>query len=197
MPPKTLLLGITVLAVVIIIGGVAYTLVEEQILPTPSSGNGQQTPTDNTTPETQPQYTEDNSSAILPEPASPEGSTDTNGTNTPSTGAASVQEQVRDQGMTYLRTSKSETAPLMGNLSWYGGRYDLSPPGTEQYMYYTSDNFWSVTVESQTDSAGNFTITGTYFNAATMTVTFKEKYVNGVFTLINYSSQRNIAPLPP
>ncbi len=194
MPPKTLLLGITVLAIVIIIGGVAYTLVEQQALPTPSQGNGQQTPTGNTTPETEPQFPEDNSTVILPGPTSPDGSAD-NGTNVPSTGAASVQEQVRDQGMAFLKSNKPETSPLMGNLSWYGGRVEFSPPGTEQYIYYTSDSFWSVTVENPVDSSGNFTITGTYFNAATVTVTFKETDVNGVFSLANYS--RNPTPGQP
>ncbi len=187
MPPKALLLGITVLAIVIIIGGVAYTLVESQSSPTPSnSGNGQQTPTGSTTPEiVMPEYPEDNSNDT------------SSGTNVPEqTAGASVQEQIRDQGMAYLKTNKPETAPLMGNLTWYGGFYDLSPPGTEQYMYYTRDGFWSITVESQDDSGGNYTITGTYFNAATMTVTFKETYQNGAFTLVNYSSQRNQGLLP-
>jgi hypothetical protein len=186
MPPKALLLGITVLAIVIIIGGVAYTLVEGQSTPTPSnSGDGQQTPTDSTTPETGPEYPEYNSN---------DTSSDTTASEQPT--GASVQEQIRDQGMTYLKTTKPETAPLMGNLTWYGGFYDLSPPGTEQYMYYTRDGFWSITVESQGDSGGNYTITGTYFNAATMTVTFKETYQNGAFTLVNYSSQRNQGLLP-
>ena len=186
MPPKALLLGITVLAIVIIIGGVAYTLVESQSSPTPSNpGNGQQTPTGNTTPETGPEYPEYNSN---------DTSSDTTASEQPT--GASVQEQIRDQGMTYLKTTKPETAPLMGNLTWYGGFYDLSPPGTEQYMYYTRDGFWSITVESQGESGGNYTITGTYFKAATMTVTFKETYQNGAFTLVNYSSQRNQGLLP-
>jgi hypothetical protein len=199
MPPKTLILGITVLAIVIIIGGVAYTLVEEQLRPTPSSPeNGQQTPTGSTTPEEQPLYPEDNTTDITPGPTTPETPADTNGTTGPSsTVVASVQEQIRDQGMAYLRTTKPETAPLMGNLSWYGGRSDLSSPGTEQFMYYTENGFWSVTVETQANSAGNYIVSGIYFNAATMTTTFKETYTNGVFTLVDYSSQRNPAPIQP
>jgi hypothetical protein len=198
MPPKTLLLGITVLAIVIIIGGVAYTLVEQQLLPTPSSPeNGQQTPTGSTTPEELPLYPEDNATDITPDPITPEESTGTNGTTGPSPTVVSVQEQVRDQGMAYLRTTKPETAPLMGNLSWYGGRYDLSPPGTEQFMYYTENGFWSVTVETQANSVGNYIITGIYFNAASMTVTFKETYTNGVFTLVDYSSQRTPPTIQP
>ncbi len=187
MPPKALLLGITVLAIVIIIGGVAYTLVEGKSSPTPSNpGNGQQTPTGgDTTPETVPEYPDSNSN---------DNSSDGTASEQPT--GASVQEQIRDQGMTYLKTSKPETAPLMSNLTWYGGFYDLSPPGTEQYMYYTTNGFWSITVESQGDSGGNYTITGIYFNAASMTVTFKETYQNGAFTLVNYSSQRNQGPLP-
>jgi len=199
MLPKILLLGVTILSVVIIVAGIGYTLVQSQFLNTPSSsGSGQQTQTSDTTPEAQPQYPETNStdtSGIAS--TTPDTSTGTNDTSIPSsTGTTSPYEQVRDQGMTYLKSNKAETAALMTNLSWYGGRDDLAPAGTERYYYYSTDGTWSVIVESSTSSSGSYTVTGTY-NSAVMTVSFTETYTSGTFKITSYSSQRYPAPIQP
>jgi hypothetical protein len=191
MPPKSLLLGITVLSIVIIIGGIGYTLVQNQTASTSStSGNGQPTTTPDTTPEVQPQYPDTNStdinggiSSTTPDTSGGSGTGDSSST------ASSPQEQIRDQGMAFLKVSKTETAPLMNNLTWSGGRDDLAPMGTDRYLYYSMDFTWSVTVESATNSTTAYTISGTY-NSASMTVSFNETYTGGVFQIKGYTSQR-------
>jgi hypothetical protein len=192
MPPKILLLGITILSIVIIVGGVAYTLVQNKPAVSPSpSGSGEQTPTGGTTSEVQPQYPEDNSSDTSGNPpTTPDTSTGANDINTPSSNTgASPFEQVRDQGMTFLKNSKAETAALVTNLSWTGGRDDLASVGTERYYYYSSNGAWSIIVESYTNSTSTYTVAGTY-NSATMTVSFTETYTNGAYKLTSYSSQK-------
>jgi hypothetical protein len=98
--------------------------------------------------------------------------------------------------MTYLKSNKAETAALMTNLSWYGGRDDLAPAGTDRYYYYSVDGTWSVIVESSINSAGNYTITGTY-NSAVKSFSFTETYVNGVFKLANYTNYPVQTPVGP
>jgi hypothetical protein len=191
MPPKSLLLGITVLSIVIIIGGIGYTLVQNRTASTYStSGNGQPTTTPDTTPEVHPQYPDTNSTDINGEASSTtpdtSGGSDTGGS---SSTVSSPQEQIRDQGLAFLKVSKTETAPLMNNLTWSGGRDDLAPMGTERYLYYSIDLTWSVTVESATNSTTTYTISGTY-NSVSMTVSFTETYASGVFRITAYSSQR-------
>jgi hypothetical protein len=188
MPPKILLLGITILSVVIIVGGVAYTLAQNKPAVSPSSsGSGEQTPTGGTTSEVQPQYPDDSSSGT---------SAGANNTDLTLSTTASPYEQVRDQGMTFLKNSKKETAALMANLSWTGGRDDLAPIGTERYYYYSSNSAWSVTVETSGNSTFTYIITGTY-NSATMTVSFTEAYTNGVIQITSYSSQRYPTSVQP
>lgn len=91
--------------------------------------------------------------------------------------------------MTFLKNSKAETAALMTNLLWTGGRDNTAPEGIERYLYYTVDGTWSVTVESSTNSTSTYTVTG-FYNSPTMTVSFVETYTNGTFKLTSYSSQR-------
>ena len=191
MPPKTLLIGITVLSVVIIIGGIGYTLVEEQRRASPSTPtDGQSTPTPDTTPEVQPQYSDTNSTDTTGGPTSTipdtSGANDTGGS---SSGGTSPQEQIRDKGMEFLKSNKTETIQLINNLAWIGGRDDLAPMGTERYLYYSTNNAWSVTIESTTNSTTTYAISGDY-NSVNMTVSFKETYTNGVFRITSYTSQR-------
>ncbi len=196
MPPKTLLLGLTILTIVIIIGGVAYTLVEEnQGLNTNPSGNGQPTPVSGNSTEPQPQFNDNASTDTTPGTTSSDNNANTNGSDSVLSPNLSAQEQVRDLGMTYLKNTKPETAPLIANISsWTGGMDPLSPEGTIRYLYYSADNAWSVTVDNPSNSTSNFTITGTY-NSLTMYVLFTETYNGGTFKLTSYSSQRN--PVPP
>jgi len=191
MPPKTLLIGITVLSIVIIIGGIGYTLVEEQRTPSPStSTDGQSNTNPDTTPEVQPQYSDTNSTDTTGGPTST--TPDTSGANETggsSSGGTSPQEQIRDKAMEFLKSNKTETRQLINNLAWIGGRDDLAPMGTERYLYYSTNNAWSLTIESTTNSTTTYAISGDY-NSVNMTVSFKETYTNGVFRITSYTSQR-------
>jgi len=198
MPPKTLLIGITVLSIVIIIGGIGYTLVEEQRTPSPSTPtDGQSNTNPDTTPEVQPQYSDTNSTDTTGGPTST--TPDTSGANETggsSSGGTSPQEQIRDKAMEFLKSNKTETRQLINNLAWIGGRDDLAPMGTERYLYYSTNNAWSLTIESTTNSTTTYAISGDY-NSVNMTVSFKETYTNGVFRITSYTSQRySAAPGP-
>jgi cytoskeletal protein RodZ len=176
MPPKTLLIGITVLSIVIILAGVSWTLFSnnQTVTPPPSSSspsnqdtgtsdtdNQQATNTDNTTPN-------DNSTQ-------------------PITGLSS-QEQMRDSAMVYVKGNHSETTALMNDLSWIGGRDENAPTDTERYIYYSGN--WSVTIEYPTTSESpTYNITGTY-NSAVQYVQFTETVTNGSFTITSYSNQK-------
>jgi hypothetical protein len=57
----------------------------------------------------------------------------------------SIQEQVRDDAMTYSQTNHSETTQFMNNLAWTGGR--TTPDGilgAETYTYLSQG--WNVTI---------------------------------------------------
>ena len=52
----------------------------------------------------------------------------------------SIQEQVRDDAMTFIKTNHTETAQFMNNLAWTGGR--TTPQGilgAETYRYLAKD----------------------------------------------------------
>lgn len=58
----------------------------------------------------------------------------------------SIQEQVRDDAVTYIKSSHPETAQFMNNLVWTGGR--TTPQnilGAETYTYLSQG--WNVTVQ--------------------------------------------------
>lgn len=158
---------------------------------TTTTGNGQPTPISGNTTEPQPQYSDNTSNDTTQgtPSTSPDTSTGNNATTTTSSTNITPPDQVRDNGMTFLKTNKAETAPLMNSLSWVGGRDSSAPEGTERYYYYSTDGTWSITVEYQTNSTLTYTITGTY-GSPTMAVSFTETFTNGTFKLTSYSSQR-------
>ncbi|MCW4010114.1 MAG: zinc-ribbon domain-containing protein [Candidatus Bathyarchaeota archaeon] len=80
---------------------------------------------------------------------------------------ASLQEQIRDAAMTYIKTNHPETAQFMDNLSWTGGRVDRGMiVGSELYTYLSGGwNFtmtypvipnpiYSITADYQTQETG-------------------------------------------
>ena len=56
----------------------------------------------------------------------------------------SIQEQVRDATMAYIETNHPETAQLMIDLSWTGGRQETGLLGAETYIYNSTS--WIVTI---------------------------------------------------
>ena len=168
-----LLLGITVLSIVIIVAGVSWTLINNfnQSTLTPSPSTGPQASVSDSEPLTSPDF------STSPTPS-------LSGNETSDT---LPTEQVRDVALAAIKASHSETAPLMTNLTWTGGRADAGSLDNETYLYYSSG--WAVTVEYPVTSPLAYTITGTY-NSDTMFITFSGAYANGAFTITSYSAQR-------
>jgi len=66
-------------------------------------------------------------------------------TATPSPTQMSIQEEVRDQIMQYIKINHSDTAQFINDLVWTGGR--ATPEGlvgSETYKYFSSG--WNVTI---------------------------------------------------
>jgi hypothetical protein len=77
----------------------------------------------------------------------------------------SIQEQVCDDAMTYIKTSHPETAQFMNNLTWTGGR--TTPEnilGAETYTYISQD--WNVTIHYPVIANPTYAITADYSAAA-------------------------------
>jgi hypothetical protein len=89
--------------------------------------------------------------------------------------------------MSNVKARHTETAPLMVNLTWTGGRLDVGSPDNESYIYYSSG--WTVTVENPVTSELTYTITGNY-NSETIFVTFVAVSKNGALSITSYSTQR-------
>ncbi|MCJ7762822.1 hypothetical protein MUP38_05135 [Candidatus Bathyarchaeota archaeon] len=73
----------------------------------------------------------------------------------------SVQEQVRDDAMTFIKTSHPQTAQFMNNLAWTGGR--TTPEGivgAETYTYISQG--WNVTITYPVVPNPIYTITADY-----------------------------------
>lgn len=78
----------------------------------------------------------------------------------------SIQEQVRDDAMAYLRSSHPETGQFMNNLVWTGGR--TTPQdilGAETYTYLSQG--WNVTIHYPVIANPTYTITADYSAAST------------------------------
>ncbi len=193
MPNKMLLFGITVLAAVIIIGGASWTLFNNynQSPPTQNPENSGPSPEpENENPEATPSDTTSES----PNNTITNPSPNTNDTLDPSSlPVISPQGQVRDATMANVKTKYPETAQLMTNLNWTGGRTESFTPENETYLFYASG--WSIKVEYPTTSELVYTVTGNY-NSPTLFVTFTAVEKNGVINITNYSSQRLQPPSP-
>jgi hypothetical protein len=73
----------------------------------------------------------------------------------------SVQEQVRDDAMTFIKTSHTQTAQFMNNLAWTGGR--TTPQGilgAETYRYLSQG--WNVAITYPVVPNPIYTITADY-----------------------------------
>jgi hypothetical protein len=77
----------------------------------------------------------------------------------------SIQEQVRDDAMEYIKTSHPETAQFMNNLAWTGGRTTAQDIlGAETYTY-TSQG-WNVTIHYPVIANPVYAITADYSAAS-------------------------------
>ena len=134
MPNKIFIFGMTVLAVVIIIGGIGWTLFKPNQSTVPPSGNSQTTQPPSNLPEGQNSETP------------PEGSDSTVTNSSETTGSSVLPEEVRDAAMAYVKIKHSKTAQFMTDLSWAGSRLDSEELGNETYVYYAASG-WTVTVQ--------------------------------------------------
>jgi hypothetical protein len=77
----------------------------------------------------------------------------------------SIQEQVRDDAMAYIKTNHTETAQFMNDLAWTGGR--ATPPdviGAEIYIY--TSHGWNVTIRYPVVQNPIYTVTADYSAAS-------------------------------
>jgi hypothetical protein len=78
----------------------------------------------------------------------------------------SIQEQVREAAMAYMKGNHPETAQFMNNLGWTGGR--VAPTvfvGAETYTYLSQG--WNVTISYPVVPNPKYTITTDYSAAST------------------------------
>lgn len=176
MPSKTFILGITVLAVVIIIGGSTWTFLELGKTTTPNQP-------DNSTPDLTPSEEPENES-----PEETPGSE--NSTDVPSGYSGVTVEQVKDVVMAYIKSAHPETAQFMTeNMTWNGGR--LPPESLESeietYVYHAPD--WTVTVEWPLVSNPTYKVTAGYSLEATVII-WQGTYQNAAIKETSFSLTR-------
>lgn len=171
------------LAVVIIIGGLSWTLFNSnQTAAPPSSTENSQT-TQNPSNSTEPQNTEVPSETSDSSTNSPD-STVTNTSETSPQTSSVLPEEVRDAAMTYVKTKHSRTAQFMTDLSWTGSRLDTEELGNETYVYYASS--WTVTVRWPLVSNPTYSISASYNSEETFII-WQGTYQNGSIKETSYT----------
>ena len=171
LPSKTFILGITVLAVVIIIGGASWTILDLGKPTTPADTN-------NTLPDQTP--------SEQPEPQNPEDTVPApeNSTDVPADSQGVTEEQVKDAAMAHIKSTYPVTAQFMINLTWNGGRLETESLETETYVFYAS--YWTVTVEWPMVSNPTYKVSAAYSLEETL-VMWEGSYQNGKITETKYS----------
>jgi hypothetical protein len=109
------------------------------------------------------------------------------------TGELSVQEQVRESIMAYLKAYRSESAQFMENLFWFGGQ---TPPeglvGSETYLYETKSgmysNEWILYFQRPVVLNPIYTVSANYTGSGTTdVVTWQGTWQAGVIIETSYS----------
>jgi hypothetical protein len=80
--------------------------------------------------------------------------------NSHSNEVLSIQEQVREDAIQYIKTNHPETVQFMNNLVWTGGRVETQLLGAETYTY--SSQGWQVTIQYPVVPKPTYTITANY-----------------------------------
>jgi hypothetical protein len=126
-------------------------------------------------------------------------------TTTPELSSSSedtVQQQVRDASMTYIKTNHPETEQFMADLSWTGGRQETGLIGAETYVYetvhgmiggqwWTVELAYSLVLNPVYMVAVNYTQSGV---ASPVNIVWQGKYQNGTITETSYNSNINSLP---
>lgn len=140
--------------------------------------------------------TKPNQPAVSPSP-SPTPSTSLAPTLSPATGVSPTpnilnQEEIRDAAMTYIENRHGETAPLMANLSWTGGRQDTGLLGSETYLYNSTG--WTVKIQYPVIPNPTYNITADY-SMGNVSVAWEGRCQDGVIVEISYNATNLAVPL--
>jgi hypothetical protein len=95
-------------------------------------------------------------------------------------------EQIRDQIINHIRISHPETASLMSNLDWTGGRQDTGLVGGEIYIYSTH-NGWTVTIPYPVVPNPIYSVNATYASANMSVDWYGTIESNGIITETSYT----------
>jgi len=108
------------------------------------------------------------------------------------TGEDSVQEQVRESIMAYLKAYRSESAQFMENLFWFGGQ--TTPGGivgTETYLYESKSGMfiyeWTLEMKYPVVLNPIYTVSANYTGIMTNIVAWQGTWQAGVITETIYS----------
>ncbi len=115
-----------------------------------------------------------------------------------------VQQQVRDASMTYIKTNHPETEQLMTDLSWTGGRQETGLIGAETYVYETvhgmiGGQWWTVNLAYPVVPNPVYTVAVNYTQsgvASPVNIVWQGTYQDGTITETSYSSNINSLPAP-
>ena len=175
MPNKIFIFGITALAVVIIVGGVTWTLFGSNQPTVPSVP-------DNSVPDSE-------EPADEPEPEIPdmEPEPSDNSSETPTDSLTSHQEQARDASVEYIKSKHPTMAQFLTDLSWNGGRYETEEMNNETYIYYASD--WMFTVSWSLVENPIYQVSGHYASAQ-MEIVWEGSYQDGVVKETKFTGSR-------
>jgi hypothetical protein len=150
MPRPTIIFGITIVAIVIIVGGFFASTLANSNHPSSSPSPRPTSPNSD--------YT-DNPDALQ--------TSDVNPANSPLTSSApelAPPEIARDASVNFIKTNHREAAPLMTAFDWVGGREDTGVLGIEKYDYYSGG--WTVIVQFNATSSSTYNISATYIQDA-------------------------------
>jgi len=103
-----------------------------------------------------------------------------------------TQPQLRDATMTYIEERHDETAKLMTNLSWTGGRQETGQLGSEMYLY--SSTGWTVKIQYPVVPNPTYDLTADYA-VGNVSVSWKGTYEGGVFVEASYNYTNLFLPL--
>ena len=171
LPSRTFIYAITVLAVVIIAGGVAWTFFGSDEPDTPS--------------------VPDNSLPVSGNPSSPSGSGNPqttepsgNSSETPGESLVTVDEEARDAAVAFMKSKHPGIAQYLTDLSWNGGWTNSEEENTETYVYYAQE--WTFTVKWQSVSNPVYKVSAQYASETT-TIVWEGTYQNGVVKETSFS----------
>jgi hypothetical protein len=85
--------------------------------------------------------------------------------------------QIRDETLLYIAANHTETAPLVSNLSWSGGKIEQGVLGSETYLYISGN--WKVEISYPAVKSPLYSINANY-TSDEATVIWKGTYKDGV-----------------